>query len=188
MLGPKIIYLKSEVKMFTLIIVASMAMGALKDPYRIHNTQKQTYVNKIIIESRKRNLDPTETIAIALTESALNPTAYSHTKDVGLFQVNCRWWYKKFSYKSIRACEKGLLDPDKNIKAGLFILTYFRKNFKQCAGTLAYRCYNGGQGWRRSKNRDKIIRYSKSVKRRRGVVNKWYGNYIYHFQRSATNG
>jgi len=176
-------FLMIGITMFSLVMLASP-----NDPYNLHHPRKNKYVKQIILEAHKRNVDPVEALAVAITESALDPTAYSHTKDVGLFQVNCKWWYKRFKYKSIRECEKNLLMPTKNIKAGLFILKYFRENFKQCAGTLAYRCYNGGQRWKRSKNKHKIIKYSGSVRRRKKIIDKHYGDYIYHYTRSIING
>ena len=148
------------------------------DPYGLHKKNKQFYVKKIIREAEKNHQDPYEVLAIAITESSLNPKAYSHTKDTGLFQINCRWWHKKFEYKTIKECEKGMLNPDVNIAAGFRVLNYFRKNYKQCRGKLAYRCYNGGQGWPRSKNKDKILNYSKKVEQRKKLLYKYYKELI----------
>ena len=186
--GIKIIYWKSEVCMFSYIILGSMLVGQFKDPYNLKNSHKTKYAQEIILQAQKNNVVPSEALAIAQTESGFNPKAYSHTKDVGLFQINCKWWYKKFKYRNIKSCEKDLLNPTKNIKAGLYVLTYFRKNFKQCKGKLAYRCYNGGQGWYRSKNKNKIINYSNAVLRRKKKVEQHYRIFIQHYGRSHING
>jgi hypothetical protein len=70
----------------------------------------------------------------------------------------------------------------------MHVLTYFRNNFKQCKGNLAYRCYNGGQGWQRSKNKNKIINYSNAVLRRKRKVEQHYKIFIQHYGRGYING
>ena len=81
------------------------------DPYGIKNEEKKKQFINIIKHAEYANQDPYELFAIAITESSLKPNAYSHTKDVGLFQVNCRWWYKKFNYRNIKHCEYANQDP-----------------------------------------------------------------------------
>ena len=66
------------------------------------------------------------------------------------------------------------MNPDLNIKKGIYILNYFRDNYKQCKGSSAYRCYNGGQGWPRSKNKQKIIKYQRKVSERKAILLKYY--------------
>ena len=126
-------------------------------------------------------------LAIAITESALKPKAYSHTKYTGLFQVNCKWWHKKFNYRSISVCEKAMLEPKINISKGIYILTHFRNKYSQCRGDLAYRCYNGGQGWIRSRNKHKIIRYSNKVKKRKAILLKYYREFIENIRENLKN-
>ena len=104
--------------------------------------------------------------------------AFSRTKDSGLMQINCRWWWKNLKFKNIKKCRVAMLDSEVNIKAAIHILGYFRKNFKQCQGDNIYRCYNGGQGWQRSKNIKKIIHYSGKVKWRKNVLEKHYSGLI----------
>ena len=172
--------------MEAIVLAATLLFGAPPDPYRLYSPNKSFYAKEIVQAAANSPIPPAEALAIALTESNLNPRAYSRTKDVGLFQVNCKWWYKKFKYASIKKCEKALLDPFKNIEAGLFILAYFRKNFKQCRKELAFRCYNGGQRWQRSKNKKKIINYARSVARRKKNIEKYYRLYIYTYTREVT--
>jgi|TARA_X000001388_G_scaffold76803_2_gene75227 soluble lytic murein transglycosylase-like protein len=170
----------------TSIMQLSLLVGAC-DPYGLHKERKKKHTIEIIKQADKAKVDPYELLAIAITESAMNPKAYSHTKDTGLFQVNCKWWYKKFKYKNIKACEKALFEPKLNISKGIHILTHFRNNYSQCRGTLAYRCYNGGQGWPRSKNREKIVRYSNRVKERKVILRKYYEDFIENIRQKLKN-
>jgi len=162
---------------FSLFINTALLMGAC-DPYGLHREKKQVYINQIIKQAELQQQDPYELLAIAITESSLNPKAYSRTKDVGLFQVNCRWWYKKFKYDNIKQCEVSLMDPELNISKGIYILTHFRNNYKQCKGEFAYRCYNGGQGWPRSRNKHKIVNYGNKVRQRKKILHKYYKEMI----------
>ena len=162
-------------------------LGATCDPYGIKREEKKKHFVNIIKHAEQKNQDPYELLAIAITESSLKPNAYSHTKDVGLFQVNCRWWYKKFKYKSIKHCESALKDPNLNIQRGIYILNHFRNNYKQCKGNNAYRCYNGGQGWHKSKNKHKIIRYEKKIRERKIVLKKYYTEMIEQIREEFRN-
>ena len=181
----KIVFLKSEVVLFVTTMLAFSFVAYHKDPYSFYKEHKEKYAQEIIKKSIQNKVNPSEMLAIAVTESALNPKAYSRTKDVGLFQVNCKWWYKEFDYRSIKSCEKAMMNASTNIDAGIYILKYFRKNFKQCAGKFAYRCYNGGQRWQRSKNKDKIIRYAASVLKRKKKIDIHYCDYIDKYKREA---
>jgi soluble lytic murein transglycosylase-like protein len=156
----------------------TILVGSCCDPYGINRGNKKEHFVNIIKYAEQKKQDPYELLAIAITESSLKPNAYSRTKDVGLFQVNCRWWYKKFGYSTIKKCEASLKDPHLNMKKGVYILNHFRNTYKQCQGNNAYRCYNGGQGWYRSKNKDKIIRYEKKVRERKSILKKYYGETI----------
>jgi soluble lytic murein transglycosylase-like protein len=160
------------------LILYISALASVCDPYGLEKDTKRKYVREIIRQAEHNHQDPYELLAIAITESSLNPSAYSHTKDVGLFQVNCKWWYKKFRYKNIKHCETEMLKPYINISKGIYILNSFRNNYKQCRGNLAYRCYNGGQGWPRSKNKDKILNYGKKIGQRKEVLHKYYKELI----------
>lgn len=161
-----------------LSLFCSLAIISAKDPYGLHKESKKVQVKNVIRFAEKSSKDPYELLAIAITESSLNPKAYSHTKDSGLFQVNCRWWYKKFNYPSIKVCEKDMLIPDKNIPAAIYILDSFRKKYKQCRGELGYHCYNGGQGWPRSKNKERILKYGKRIKERKQILHHHYRKMI----------
>jgi soluble lytic murein transglycosylase-like protein len=170
----------SRIKVITTIaLLGSLVVSAHPDPLRIiKKASRVTNVKTIIKYSVDHNQDPYQLLAIAITESGLNERAYSRTKDSGLMQVNCRWWWKKLGFKNIRKCRSAMLEPHKNLKAAVHIINYFTTNFTQCKGDLVYRCYNGGQGWRRSKNIKKIIHYSGRVKWRKHVLEKHYSGLI----------
>ena len=91
----------------------------------------------------------------------------------------CKYWYKRTGYKSVATCNKGLLNPKPNIKAGHQILTTIRRKYKQCEGTLAYRCYFAGHGWKTrykpgGKTAAKIVRYENKVKKRIYQLHSYY--------------
>jgi soluble lytic murein transglycosylase-like protein len=156
---------------------AIILMGAC-DPYGLNRQAKHKQVVNIIKFAENNQQDSYELLAIALIESSLKPRAYSHTRDSGLFQVNCKWWRKSLKYKTIRECEKDMFNPEVSVKAGSHILNHYRNKYKHCKGELAYRCYNGGPGWPRSKNKMKIINYQKKVTQRKKNLYKYYKDLI----------
>ena len=92
----------------------------------------------------------------------------------------CKYWYQPLKYHTIQQCEVALFDPHKNVAAGVHVLTTYRKYFKQCKGTLAYRCYYAGQGWVKRKGRlkAKIERYEKKVLQKKEVLHRYYSDLI----------
>ena len=150
-------------------------MIAYPNPLGIHEqSPKRKYIREIVDFAVNNSRDPYELVAIAITESSLNPKAFSKTKDSGLFQVNCRVWHEPLNYGGIISCQKAMMNLKVNTQAGSHILSQYRKKYKQCRGTLAYRCYNGGPGWMKSANKDKIIKYSNKVKKVKRLLHKNY--------------
>lgn len=92
----------------TSIMQLSLLVGAC-DPYGLHKENKKKHATEIIKQADEAGADPYELLAIAITESALRPDAYSHTKDTGLFQVNCKWWYKSLNIKISRLAKRRYL-------------------------------------------------------------------------------
>lgn len=163
----------------TITALSSVLVMAHPDPLHIMNKAgRLANVKTIIKYSVDHKQDPYELLAIAITESGLNERAYSHTKDSGLMQINCRWWWKKLKFENIQKCRAEMMKPEANLRAAVHVLGYFQKNFKQCQGDLLYRCYNGGQRWQRSKNIKKIIRYSGKIKWRKQMLKKNYQGLI----------
>ena len=172
------------IPLLPLVIIAGV-----NDPYKITRPSKIKHVKTIVKYAEVHGHDPYELLAIAITESNLNPRAISSAGAVGLFQVMCKFWYKRQGYSSIAQCNKELLKPEKNIDAGVSILTTYRRKYKQCKGDLAYRCYFAGAGWRKYKPGGKtaksIIRYEKKVRERRIKLPKYYSDLIKNIRANA---
>ena len=153
-----------------------MLVSMSSDPLRINKPSKMKHAEMIVEYADKNNHDPYELLSIASVESNFNPKAISSAGAVGLFQIMCKYWYKQSGYKSIAKCNKGLLKPKHNIEMGATILTTLRKKYKQCEGTLAYRCYFAGARWKRFKGKTakQIIRYENKVKERREMLHSPY--------------
>ncbi|MDH5181916.1 MAG: lytic transglycosylase domain-containing protein [Gammaproteobacteria bacterium] len=69
--------------------------------------------------------------AIALAESAMNPSAVNHNHDgsvdVGLMQINSRWWFPRLAEVGIQPGD--LLDECTNIHVGAWILAGYIRRF-----------------------------------------------------------
>ena len=167
--------------------VLAMVLVASFSPYNLEKPAKAKQVKMIVEYAEKHDQDPYELVAIALTESSLNPKAVSWAGAIGLFQVMCKYWYQPLKYQTIQQCESALFDPHKNVAAGVYVLTTYRKYFTQCKGTLAYRCYYAGQGWTRrtGKLKKKIERYEKKVVHKKGVLHKYYKDLIENIRSKA---
>ena len=161
-------------------VLLALVVGATFNPYRLDKPAKAKQVKMIVEYAEKHSQDPYELVAIALTESSLNPNAVSWAGAVGLFQVMCKYWYKPLKYHTIQQCEVALYNPRKNVAAAVYVLTTYRTHFTQCKGTLAYRCYYAGQGWNRrsGKLKAQIERYEKKVLQKKGVLHRYYKGII----------
>jgi len=155
-------------------------LASSNDPYHLRNSAKLKHVKSIIEYGETHGQDSYELLAIAWTESRFKPRALSSANARGLFQVMCKHWYKSLRYKTIKKCDEELFNPKVNIKAGVFVLTTFRKKYKQCKGNLAYRCYYAGQRWnkRTGKLAKKIERYEKKVRETRIELHTYYKDLI----------
>jgi soluble lytic murein transglycosylase-like protein len=164
-----------------LFLPTVFVLGSL-DPYGLHKEPKINHATTIIKYAEQNDHDPYELLAIAITESDLNPRAVSYKGAVGLFQVMCKYWYKKTGYKSIEECNEKLFVPLNSVKAGVYVLTTYRSKYPQCQGDLAYRCYFAGHGWRKykpgGKTANHIIRYEKKVRQRKLMLHKYYKDFI----------
>ena len=117
----------------------------------------------VIIEQANRfDLDPYRFVAIAWVESRLKPNRISHTGDYGIFQVNYKFWGKKWEYKSKKKFLIDMSSPGHATVAAAVVLKEMRK-YKACAGLNLAACYNGGPGWQKSKNIKKILEYADRV-------------------------
>lgn len=159
-------------------------LASTNNPYKLTRPAKLKQVKSIIKYAEAHDQDSYELLAIAITESALKPRVVSRAGAIGLFQVMCKYWYKPLRYKTINQCNKALFKPKANIKAGVHVLTTFRKNYKQCQGDFAYRCYYAGAGWPQKRGRlgQKIKRYEKKVRTTRDNLHKYYEDLIEHIR------
>jgi hypothetical protein len=85
--------------------------------------------------SPQYNIAPETAIAVAKTESSLNPSAIGPLKEVGLFQVRPK--YSKFTSEE-------LFDINTNIHEGLRILSEAKRNCKHKLERTWLNCYNLG--------------------------------------------
>ena len=132
---------------WTIPLLSLTLLASPNDPYRLNRPSKAKHVKMIVEYAQAHNQDAYELVAIAITESNLRPRVVSWAGAVGLFQVMCKYWYEPLKYKTIKQCNDSLLNPYKNMEAGVHVLTTYRRKYKHCKGDLAYRCYYAGGGW-----------------------------------------
>lgn len=135
------------------------------------NPEQELNAAVIIDKSLDIKEDPHFVVSLAWVESRLKTGKISRTGDYGLFQISYRFWGGKWGYKSR---QKFLVDMSSAIHATIaaaVVLKEMRK-YKSCAGLNLPACYNGGPGWEKSKNRDKILDYARQVHRMRGIFKR----------------
>jgi hypothetical protein len=146
---------------------------SLDDSFVLGHLSDEQLINAAtIMEAPKdKAFDISTLLAIAFRESAFKTDLISKQGDVGAFQINARWWWKKLGYKSRAAFTKANQDVATNTRNAIEILKKFKK-FKSCRGDNLFACYNGGPGWRLSKNVEKIKAYQKRVIRARYLIKR----------------
>jgi|TARA_R110000824_G_scaffold71504_7_gene182867 hypothetical protein len=141
------------------------------------NTEQELNAAVIIDKSVNIGEDPYFMVALAWTESRLKTRKVSRTGDYGLFQINYRFWGKKWEYK---ARQKFLVDMSSAAHATVaaaVVLKEMRK-YKACSGLNLPACYNGGPRWHKSKNKEKILEYARKVQRMRGIFKRRFPGWI----------
>ena len=103
------------------------------------------------------NLNPNLVVAVAKTESSLNPRAVGSVGEIGLFQVRPK--YSKFSRKE-------LFNPLINIVEGLRMLSFAKKHCKHRVDNSWLICYNLGVKGASKVRYPKKFDYYKKVMRR----------------------
>lgn len=136
-------------------------------------------VNAAIIIDKALQIqeDPYYMVALAWTESRLKSTKISRTNDYGLFQVNYRFWGKKWGYATRQKFLVDMASPGHATVAAAVVLKEMRK-YKACQGLNLAACYNGGPAWQSSKNKEKIIRYANQVNRMRGIFKRKFPRWM----------
>jgi hypothetical protein len=118
---------------------------------------------QIIQEAHKLGEDPYILMAIAWQETKIRRGKTSHTGDVGIFQINWRFWGKRvWKYKSYHQFVKDMDNVEHGTLAAVMVLREMRL-YKTCRGINLFACYNGGPAWMKSKNIDKIATYARRV-------------------------
>ena len=143
--------------------------------YPMGYTAEQREISAVIIEVAQRlNEDPHTLMAIAFQESGLRRGQVSYTGDVGIFQINWKFWGKRmWGYKSYKQFVKDMDDPELATLGAVVVLKEMRL-YKTCRLVNLFACYNGGPAWQKSKNIGKIVQYARKVEQRRRRYKKNY--------------
>tara|TARA_Y100000592_G_C5471567_1_gene319762 strand:- start:249 stop:734 length:486 start_codon:yes stop_codon:yes gene_type:complete len=141
------------------------------------NTEQQLNAAVIIDKSLDIGEDPYFMVATAWVESRLKTGKTSKTGDYGLFQINYRFWGKKWGYKNTRKFLVDMSSAGHGTVAAGVVLKEMRK-YKACQGLNLSACYNGGPGWQKSKNKEKIISYANKVNRMRGIFKRKFPRWV----------
>ena len=146
---------------------------SLDDDFVLGKLSDDQLVNVITIMdvAKKQGFDEFALLAIAFRESSFKTGLISKQGDVGIFQINARWWWKKLGYKNRADFTKKNQDVATSAKNAITIIQKF-KRFKTCRGDRVFACYNGGPGWQLSKNVEKIKAYQKRVIRARYLIKR----------------
>ena len=142
------------------------------------NTEQEINAAVIIDKSLDLGQDPHFMVALAWVESRVKEGKVSRTGDYGIFQVSYRFWGKKWGYKSRQRFLVDMSSAAHATVAATVVLKAMRK-YKACQGLNQPACYNGGPGWRKSKNKEKIISYANKVNRMRGIFKRKFPNWAW---------
>ena len=137
------------------------------------NDEQELNAAVIIDKSLDIKEDPYFMVSLAWVESRLNSGKVSHTGDYGLFQVNYRFWGRRWGYTSRQKFLVDMSAPAHATVAAAVVLKEMRK-YKACAGLNLPACYNGGPRWKKSKNKEAILRYSRKVQRMHGIFRRGF--------------
>ena len=102
------------------------------------------YGSQIAVYSRMNQVNPAMIGAIIFVESRFNTEARSHKGALGLMQIMPQtgvWVADQLMWKGFSS--RDLLDPDKNLKIGIWYIAYLKRQYKQ-NDYLALASYNAG--------------------------------------------
>jgi len=140
--------------------------------------EQREIASVIIAEAQRLNEDPYTLMAIAWQESRIKRGRFSHTGDVGIFQINWNFWGKRvWKYTSYEQFVKDMNDPVHATVGAVVVLKEMRL-YKTCRQVNLFACYNGGPAWQKSKNIGKIMQYARSVVRRRQQFKTRYPDWV----------
>jgi len=131
---------------------------------------EQQYNATVIIDKAKQiQEDPYFLVALAWVESRIKANRVSNTGDYGIFQINYRFWGKRWGFKDRTKFLKAMSDPSHGVVAAVVVLKEMRR-YSSCKELNLPACYNGGPGWQKSKNKKKIVAYANRVNAMRQVL------------------
>jgi len=135
------------------------------------DTEQELNAAVIIDKSIDIKEDPYFMVGLAWVESRLKAGKTSRTGDYGLFQINYKFWGKRWGYTRRQKFLVDMSSANHATVAAAVVLKEMRK-YRACSGLNLPACYNGGPGWEKSKNRDKILAYATEVHRMRGIFKR----------------
>ena len=141
------------------------------------DTEQEFNAAVIIDKSLDVGEDPYFMVSVAWVESRLKTGRVSKTGDYGIFQINYRFWGKKRGYKDRNKFLVDMSSASHATVAATVVLKEMRR-YKSCQGLNLPACYNGGPGWQKSKNKEKIISYANKVNRMRGVFKRKFPGWL----------
>ena len=141
------------------------------------DTEQELNAAVIIDKSLDVGEDPYFMVALAWVESRVKTGKVSHTGDYGIFQINYRFWGKKWGYTDRHKFLVDMSSPAHATVAAATVLKGMRK-YKSCKGLNLPACYNGGPGWTKSKNIEKIKSYATKVHRMRGIFMRRFPGWL----------
>ena len=142
------------------------------------DTEQELNAAVIIDKSLDVDQDPYFMVSIAWVESRLKTGRVSKTGDYGIFQINYRFWGKKWGYKDRNKFLVDMSSAAHATVAATVVLKEMQK-YKACQGLNLPACYNGGPGWQKSKNKEKIISYANKVNRMRGIFKRKFPKWMW---------
>ena len=149
--------------MIELMLLTLTLLSPKHDMPAYFDSEQREIGREIIKHAHILGENPHELMAIAWQESRIHRGKTSHTGDVGIFQINWKFWGKKiWKYKSYKQFVIDMDNPEHGTLAAVMVLREMRL-YKTCRGINLYACYNGGPAWMKSKNIDKITRYARQV-------------------------
>jgi len=141
------------------------------------DTEQEFNAAVIIDKSLDVGEDPYFMVSVAWVESRLKTGRVSKTGDYGIFQINYRFWGKKWGYKDRNKFLVDMSSASHATVAATVVLKEMRR-YKSCQGLNLPACYNGGPGWQKSKNKEKIILYANKVNRMRGIFKRKFPGWL----------
>ena len=155
-----------------------MLVSLLAYNFPIYFDQEQELNSAVIIDkSLDIKEDPYFMVALAWVESRVKTGRVSHTGDYGIFQINYRFWGRKWGYTDRQKFLVDMSSASHATVAAAVVLKEMRR-YKSCEGLNLAACYNGGPRWQKSKNKEKIIEYANKVNRMRGIFKRKFPGWL----------